>query len=195
MDVAPWLFGWDAILAIVTGVLALATIVVAFVTRGVASATADEVRAQNQPVLMPFAHESDEPINFSNDGIAIDVKNGGKGPAFEVTARLLPVSLAPEEWSKGIMPQGAIERLSFLLDEPEQEERYELLLDYSDLAERPHSTRLVIKRVARRANTEVRQVYAVQQVRTEPRHIIGITEHRPWDPRRWWVALSAKVRA
>jgi hypothetical protein len=190
MDVEPWLFGWDAILAIVTGALALATIVVAFVTRGVANATADEVRAQNQPVLMPFSHEPGEPINFSNDGISLEVKNGGKGPAFGVVARLLPISLAPEEWSKGIMPQGAIEKLNFLFDKPDQEERYELLLDYSDLAERPHSTRLVIKRVARRENAEVRQVYAVQRVRTEPRHIIGTTKFHLWDPRRWWAALA-----
>jgi hypothetical protein len=189
MDADPWLFGWDAILAIITGVLALATIVVAFVTRGVANATAAEVRAQNQPVLMPFAYEPAEPIDFSSDGIAIEVKNGGKGPAFEVTARLLPLALAPEEWSKGIMPQGAVEKLKFLLDEPDREERYELLLDYSDLAERPHSTRLVIKRIARRENAEVRQVYAVQQVRTEPRHIIGTTKHHLRDLRRRWAAL------
>jgi len=193
MEVDPWLFGWDAVLAGVTGVLAVATILVAFVTRGVAKATAAEVRAQNQPLLMPVAYEPAEPINFDSDGIAIDIQNGGKGPALAVTARLLPVALAPEEWSRGIMPQGDVEKLKFLLDEPDQEERYELLLDYSDLAERPHSTRLVIKRIARRENAEVRQVYAVQHAKTEPRHIIETRKHHLWDPRRWWAALSAKL--
>lgn len=194
MEVDPWIFGWDAILAIVTGVLALATIIVAFVTKGVAKATAAEVRAQNQPMLIPVAFEPAEPISFDRDGISVDVQNGGKGPALAITAMLLPAELAPEEWGRGILPQGVIEKLRFLLEDPVPEERYELLLDYSDLADRPHSTRLVIKRIARRENAEVRQVYAVQQVRTQARHIIAAKKHHLWDPRRWWSALSAKIK-
>lgn len=160
----PWALSWDALLAIATFGLALATVVVAWVTKGVANATADEVRAQNRPVLLPAEFEDEEAIAVREGEIRLRIRNGGKGPAFEVRSRLDPDGLFPDDWSHGILECDQKAELRFGGTPPEARDRYELLLSYRDLAGRDQSTTIVIKLIARRSGEVFRQAYAFQGV-------------------------------
>jgi hypothetical protein len=143
-----WHLDWDALVAIATFLLAVATIVLALITKSVAGATRAEAESQNRPILLPVDVEGRTPIKLGPEGIRVAIRNGGKGPAFAIRARLDPGRVEPEDWSQGILEQGQVAELHFRSVEPELLERYELLLDYRDLADKEAATRITIGLIA-----------------------------------------------
>ncbi len=170
---SPWDFGWDALVAIATAILAATTAWVAFTTRAVARATRAEVQSQSRPVLLPAALPGPVCISFTSEAIQLRVANSGKGPAFDIRARLDPPELHPDNWSRGILRQGEDVVLSFREVEGNRLERYELLLDYRDLAGREAATRIVVALVAQpTANAlEFTQTYAFLEVEPRLEHL------------------------
>jgi hypothetical protein len=146
----PWHLDWDALVAIATLMLAVATIVLALITKAVAAATRAEAESQNRPILLPvdIDAEGKARIRLGPEGIWLAIRNGGKGPAFAIRARLDPLGLAPEDWNRGILEQGQVAELRFRSVEPELLERFVLLLDYRDLAGKEAATRITIGLVA-----------------------------------------------
>lgn len=91
----PWTLGWAFILALVTLLLALFTGWLAWTTRRLARATAEEVQGQTRPVVVPAENNvdvSEEQTGWANARGHIDVsvrlRNIGAGPAlnFELSA-------------------------------------------------------------------------------------------------------------
>jgi hypothetical protein len=146
----PWHLDWDALVAIATLLLAVATITLALITKAVADATRAEAESQNRPILLPVDVDAGGQvrIRLGPEGIRVAIRNGGKGPAFQVSARLDPVGLKPEDWNRGILEQGQTAELRFRSVEPELLERFELLLDYLDLAGKEAATKITIGLVA-----------------------------------------------
>jgi len=161
---APWAFGWDALVACGTIALALATVILGLITRGVAKATAEEVQSQSRPVLLATSLNRSSVILLRGEQLHLRIRNGGKGPAFEIRCRLEPGGLAPEDWSSGILEQDQSETLHFSGSELEGSERFDLRLDYEDLAGRAHSSRIAIQLVAKKIGKEVKREYAFQEV-------------------------------
>ena len=170
---SPWEFGWEALVAIATGVLALFTFVLALTTAFVSRATRDEAQAQTRPILLPVTMGSAEVcIRFSGPKITLAIANVGKGPAFAIRARLDPLEIAPETWSHGILHERDTVELSFRDIEESRLPRYDLLIDYRDLAERDVSSRVVVQLVATpTTGYEFEQTYAFIEVETDYGHL------------------------
>ncbi|MFC8263868.1 hypothetical protein ACFUNF_41295 [Streptomyces sp. NPDC057291] len=94
----PWEFGWDALVAIGTLVLAAFTWRLAARTRQLAKETAADQRAQWRPVLIPH-HNTPEELDSGNpspavkfkrvaEDLSVYVRNAGRGPALHVRAQL-----------------------------------------------------------------------------------------------------------
>lgn len=168
LETSAWAFGWEALVAIGTLLLATATVVLALVTRRVATATKDEVASQSRPVLLPCEIDllDAQGIRVTDEEIVLRIRNGGKGPAFEIHCLLGPDELIPDDWSHGILEQDREAGLRFAHDGLNAREEYELLMRYRDLAGRDYSSLISIKLIARRTNDEFRQGYAFQHVRT-----------------------------
>ncbi|MDQ1013567.1 hypothetical protein QFZ43_000116 [Streptomyces afghaniensis] len=111
----PWEFGWDALVAIGTLVLAAFTWRLAARTRQLAKETAADQRAQWRPVLIPH-HNTPEERDRGNPSPAVKfkrvaedlsayVRNAGRGPALHVRAQLQgELTLAnPYDWSIGAL--------------------------------------------------------------------------------------------
>jgi hypothetical protein len=86
-EFASFEWGWDAFAAIGTIALAFGTVVLALSTRGVAKASAEDVRAQWRPVVVPG---SEVDVQFEEDFevMAITVRNVGRGAAYYVDVAL-----------------------------------------------------------------------------------------------------------
>ncbi|MDP9227405.1 MAG: hypothetical protein M3P18_26875 [Actinomycetota bacterium] len=80
-----WAFGWDALVAIGTLALAGVTYVLARATRRLARETAEEVRGQTRPVVVPV-HDTVDVSPKRNDSV---------GSYFEVTVRLRNIGAGP----------------------------------------------------------------------------------------------------
>jgi hypothetical protein len=103
---SAWEFGWEALVAIGTLGLALATAVLAWSTRRVAQATQAELSASWRPVLMlvdstwrdrrpwtavpgvTYLPGDTRSLVVSDDLVRITIVNVGRGPAIGVTLRL-----------------------------------------------------------------------------------------------------------
>lgn len=88
----PWAFGWDAIVGIATGCLALFTAYLAWETRKLATTTKAEIDATFRPVVL-LRSARELPVSVWGDRIEVDIVNVGAGPA--ISARL---SLSPDSW-------------------------------------------------------------------------------------------------
>ncbi len=180
LETNAWAFGWESLVAIGTLLLATATVVLAQVTRRVATATKDEVASQSRPVLLPCRMTQEtQGIRVTDEEIALRIRNGGKGPAFEIHCLLGPDELIPDDWSHGILEQGREARLRFSHNGLDAREEYKLRLRYRDLAGRDYSSLISIKLIARRTNDELRQDYAFQHVRMST----------PSRKKRWWSRI------
>jgi hypothetical protein len=162
--VSSWTFGWDALVAVGTICLAVATVVLGWITRNVAKATADEVQSQNRPVLLPASLNRSEVLRIEGQVLDLRIRNGGKGPAFEIRCRLDPGGLGPEDWSNGILEQAQSEILHFRGLTAENHERFELHLDYLDLAGRRHSSSITMALVAKKLGNELKREHAFLEV-------------------------------
>lgn len=170
---SSWDLGWDALVAIATGALAAVTFALAVTTSRVSRATRDEAQALSRPILLPVTMGREEVcVRFNGPKITLAVQNVGKGPAFAIRARLDPPELKPDTWSHGILHEGERVELSFREIEEVRAPRYELLLDYQDLAERDVSSRITVQLVATpTAGYELEQAWAFVDVGTDYGHI------------------------
>jgi hypothetical protein len=142
---------WEAIVALGTLILALATVWLASSTRGVARATAQEVAAQWRPVLLPGRRGqegtgyADQPLVYDagTTWLSVSIRNAGRGPALFVRVLLDPDNASPADWNLGALAPGDEEQLVFRgidrFDGPKQ-----LLLDYRDLAGKQFASALVL---------------------------------------------------
>jgi hypothetical protein len=131
--------------------LAAVTFGLALTTRRLAKATADEVRAQWRPVLVPgtngtpFTPLATRPLVYdrANRWLYVSVRNAGRGPALHVRVLLTPENQSPDHWSLGSISPGDEVQLRFSamhrFDVGKQ-----LLLDYRDLGGRAYSSVLVL---------------------------------------------------
>jgi hypothetical protein len=106
----PWAFGWDALVALGTLSLSFVTLALVIATRGLARQANAEVRAQWRPVLLVRDRIPVE-IRLHGRGIVqgggkltVWVENVGRGPAFDVQARLPDFGLPGPGYG---VPEGA----------------------------------------------------------------------------------------
>ncbi|MET7484065.1 hypothetical protein [Streptomyces sp. NPDC005538] len=155
---SPWGFGWEALVAIATFLLAAVTVWLAWSTRRLARETAADQRAQWRPLLLPVGGWEERSggkmtqlrgIRCRGDTLRVRVRNSGRGPALHVRAQLDGLGgdpLQPVHWSLGALEAENIKWLQF--DHARIEEQAQLLIDYQDLAGRHHVTASIIKRDA-----------------------------------------------
>jgi len=155
----PWAFGWDFFVALGTLGLAWFTARLAARTRDLAQETAADQRAQWRPVLLPIAAtpsqyygaRPDDPgifYNLQEKSLHVRIRNNGRGPALYVRAHLERAgeegALSPRNWSRGTLAPGEAVELTF--EHASFAQRAQLLLDYRDLAGRPHASVCTIER-------------------------------------------------
>ena len=163
-EVGPWTFGWEAMVALATLALALATVILAGFTGWLALSTSKEVSSQSRPVLVAVDLSKAESITTGDGGLRIRVKNIGRGPAFGVGATLEPQGLAADHWSEGALEAGGSAVLRFS-QEVGDADVYRLELTYKDLAKKSHRSKLSIERVpVKGAELEVVQRHAFRGV-------------------------------
>jgi hypothetical protein len=147
----PWGFGWEALVAFGTLGLAVATVVLALVTRALAQSSAAEIRAQWRPIILPGLDrgQKDRAIGERYDEtlqegrLTVRIRNAGRGPALYVRTHLEPGGISPIGWSPGALAPGDEQVLVFAT---KIETMGQLLFDYRDLAGRTHSTSMTIAR-------------------------------------------------
>src|SRR4051812_7525762 len=152
-EASPWSFGWEALVAIGTLGLAVATVVLALVTRALAESSTKEVRAQWRPVILPGLdrpqHRAALDVLMSSSQkvhLSVRIRNAGRGPALYVRAYLEPGGISPQTWSLGALAPEDELTLHFVLDRQGPESPSQLLFDYRDLAGRAHSTSATLVR-------------------------------------------------
>lgn len=162
-DQGPWAFGWEALVAIGTIGLALATAFLAWTTRkvaretrDVAKATQSEILADWRPVLLVEETRPDSEgnlwpaINVREDGASISVTNCGRGPALDVQVELRfdGDNIVGEPQRVAIAP-GASKLLYWIASVGQTEETIEVTqmgrLSYCDLAYSGYQTTFAIK--------------------------------------------------
>jgi hypothetical protein len=92
-DAGPWMLGWEFVLALVTLGLAGVTGWLAWTTRRLARATAEEVQGQTRPVLVPTRRKptpvQETPVSWTDPQgikatrtleVTIEFENIGVGP-------------------------------------------------------------------------------------------------------------------
>jgi hypothetical protein len=147
----PWGFGWEALVALGTLVLALATFYLALRTSTLAKASEAEMRAQWRPVILPGSDSTPERAIVYDDSegsLHMRVRNAGRGPALFIRTHLEPGAgqepggISPERWSFGALAAGDEREVTF--GTPKIETLSQLLFDYRDLADRTYSTSVTI---------------------------------------------------
>src|SRR4051794_21404129 len=83
-----WGFGWEALVALGTLGLAVATGGLAWLTKRLASAARDDERAQWRPVLVPDRYRNSRgmPLQIGQGAaeVVIRMRNAGRGPALHI---------------------------------------------------------------------------------------------------------------
>jgi hypothetical protein len=141
----PWGFGWEALVAIGTGLLALATFILARKTARLANASAADLRSQWRPLLVPG--QATDGLQYDQEArrLRVPIRNSGRGPALFVRTLLDPENASPVNWSLGSLASGDEVVLIFDGISLQGPPRRQVLLDYRDLAERTYSTAIVIE--------------------------------------------------
>jgi hypothetical protein len=146
----PWEFGWDALVAIGTLTLATVTGALAYVTWRLARSSAAEARSQARPALIPGVGGrrpgiiTTAPLAYSEDGALVaSIRNAGRGPALFVRVSLEPSGNSPAHGPLAAMAPGDEVQLSFPSEKGKV--RWQVLLDYRDLAGRTYATAILIE--------------------------------------------------
>ncbi|MFD5398613.1 hypothetical protein ACFWJW_30930 [Streptomyces sp. NPDC127097] len=155
VEANPWLFGWEALVAIGTIALAVYTALLAKRTRTLAEESTADQRAQWRPFLVPkhgvtvralFERQVEiEPISLYGHHLHLSIHNTGRGPALHVRAELQGESSAalPAFWSAAALSPGDVQELAFN-EIAADESALQLLLDYRDLTGRSYSSAISI---------------------------------------------------
>jgi hypothetical protein len=134
-----------AVGAVGTLLLAAATVVLAISTKKVADGTADELRAQWRPVLIPTGTREDRtrPVGNGQPNLILRIRNSGRGPALFVRVQLDPQGVSPDDWNRAAMADGG-EAVLVFGQTSTLPPAMQLLLDYRDLGGRQYATSAVI---------------------------------------------------
>lgn len=157
---SKWAFGWEALVALGTGILAIATGGLALFTANVASRTsrlADEgaadQRAQWRPVVLPVYDEmKNGDVALGRDAkniiLYVGLHNAGRGPALHVRVELEvagnPNRLTPRDSSGPLGALAPYEQVLLRFDVPDFTSDMQVLCDYRDVADRPYSSGITI---------------------------------------------------
>jgi hypothetical protein len=96
LAVSPWEFGWEALVAIGTLLLALATAYLAFRTATLAKTSETEVRAQWRPMILPGSPSGNALQYIKHQSLLrVRVQNAGRGPALHIRTHLEPGGVSP----------------------------------------------------------------------------------------------------
>jgi hypothetical protein len=141
---SPWEFGWDALVAVGTLLLALATFSLALRTGNLAKWSEADVRAQWRPNILPASDSLTRAIVYdeSEHSLCVRVQNAGRGPALYIRTHMEPGGVSPEHWSLGALAAGDERELMFRTAKINS--AVQLLFDYRDLANRTYSTSITI---------------------------------------------------
>ena len=175
--------------------MAAGTFVLALSTRQAAKASAEDVRTQWRPAIVPGISAD---VEFEDDFevVVIAVRNVGRGAACYVDAALgvgesyWPAhDAAPgrETENFAVVPAGAELHLCFDCTE-DRPSTAEVLIDYTDLTGRPYSTRIEL------SNINVASVLRMAKVELSDNR-----ERIPWKPWTWELStrkewLRSKLR-
>lgn len=129
--------------AIGTLLLAIGTFWLAKSTSKVATESAEELRAQWRPVLIPADSSRLLGIRDSDDALVMSIRNSGRGPALHIRAQLDPLGMSPDDWGRAAVADGAEAELAFS-HMPTLPAAMQLLLDYRDLTGRAYATAIVV---------------------------------------------------
>jgi hypothetical protein len=182
MVIGDFEWGWDALVAIGTIALALGTFVLALSTRRAAKASAEDVRSQWRPVIVPG---SSVDVEFDEDFevMIIVVRNVGRGAAYYIDAALgvdgiyipasesIPGRQGIENFA--VFPADTEMRL-YLEFHDERPKAGEVLIDYTDLNGRPYSTRI-----------ELDDINTKSVLRMSKVTLSDNRERIPWKPWTW----------
>jgi hypothetical protein len=108
--VDTWGFGWEAVVGISTGLLALGTAALALSTRKLASETSEDIRASWRPVLV--IENENEPVVFRcmegapTGALTFRVRNDGRGPALNVRIEVARMTGSPVLTDLGVLHTG-----------------------------------------------------------------------------------------
>ena len=160
-----WEFGWNALVAIGTLTLAVVTGWLALTTRRLARSSVAEARSQARPALIPGLGSRGsvvpnavtvERLEYAapQQRLFVNVRNSGRGPALFVRVALEPTGGSPSSGPLAAMAPGDETQLVF--DGQQERDRWQVLLDYRDLAGRTYSTAILIE------NTPALQFYDVR---------------------------------
>jgi len=148
----PWDFGWDALVAIGTFALAAVTGGLAFMTWRLARSATAEARSQARPALIPGlggavpgAITVDRLLySAARQQLIVNIRNAGRGPALFVRVALEPSGNSPSSGPLAAMAPG--DEVELVFDgEVEPRDRWQVLLDYRDLAGRTYATAILIE--------------------------------------------------
>jgi hypothetical protein len=141
---ASWALGWEALVAIGTLLLAVATFLLVLRTAALARSSDADIRAQWRPIILPAAYDAGDSALFYTDGVLyVGIKNAGRGPALYIRAQIEPDGVSPEIWPLGALAAGDKYELEFRIAKPDS--AIQVLFDYRDLAGRTYSTSITIE--------------------------------------------------
>lgn len=144
-----WEFGWAALGAVGALLLALVTAALAYATWRLAQAATAEARAQTRPVLIPAAKApgsapGSPAVNYTSDkNLHVRIENAGPGPALYGRASLEPTGASPHAWSLAALTPGG--EIDLVFSQQERQTRWQLLLDYRDMAGRDYASAILIE--------------------------------------------------
>ncbi|MGW5877371.1 hypothetical protein ACWFMI_12590 [Nocardiopsis terrae] len=134
-------------IAFLTLLLAAATVALAYSTHQMATHAKKDLEAQWRPVLAPG------PVSMDHGALQVGIRNIGRGPALRVLAQMEMTLLGQDaprrhtptpDTQVRILAPGESSRLKFSVKEG-WDGHAQLLLDYVDLADRRHTTAIVLQ--------------------------------------------------
>lgn len=181
METAGFEWGWNALVAVGTIALATGTFLLALSTRRAARASTEDVRAQWRPVIVPTKVD----VGFEDDFdlMVISVQNVGRGAAYHIDGALgIDGRYWPAHDSASgrhgvenlavVPPEG---NLDLYFDCPEvPPSEGEVLIDYTDLNDRPYSTLI-----------ELNEINTASVLRVAKVELSDNRERIPWKPWTW----------
>jgi hypothetical protein len=157
MPLGSFEWGWDALVAVGTLGLAAGTFLLAWTSRALAKRSAEDVRSQWRPALVPS--EKAEPsfkaseLSEEQSILTVEVRNVGQGAAYTIDAGLdLGESVVPaSQWTPArsgaenlaILPIGESLNLQFTHLE-KMPGSCKVIIDYRDLNDRPYTTLIAL---------------------------------------------------
>jgi hypothetical protein len=152
VESAAFEWGWDALVAIGTLALAVATVLLAWSTRRMAKATAQDVAAQWRPALTP-GHDVEVRHDERTKHAMATLRNVGAGAAYyldiglDLGGTIIPAAPWEPDGAQpsnfAVLPAGESIDLHFM-GVDERPEKCELIADYEDVAGASYSTRIAI---------------------------------------------------